>query len=185
LLFAVAQAVAENGYANTTVADVVERASVSRRTFYEQFQSMEECFLAAFDAGVEIVLGRLAVASADIPAADWRALTRSDIETYLDVLRSEPHFAIALHVQVLSAGPAALERRAEMFALFSARTRSLNKLARRNESGLPKLPDEAFALHSGGVDELIRECLRTDGPEGLPKLAGPIARSTIALFGAR
>lgn len=185
LLFAIAQAVAEKGYADTTVADVVERASVSRRTFYEQFTSMEECFLAAFDTGVEIVLGRLAAASADIPAEDWRAVTRSDIETYLEVLRSEPHFAWALHVRVLSAGPAALKRRAEMFALFSARTRSLNRLARDQEVGLPKLPDQAFAMHSGGVDELIRECLRADGPEGLPKLADPIARTTITLFGAR
>ena len=184
LLFAVAYCVAEKGYANTTVADVVDRASVSRRTFYEQFPSMEECFLAAFNTGVEIVLGRLAAASAEIPAEDWRAVTRSDIETYLDVLRSEPHFAIALHVEVVSAGPAALERRAEMFALFSARTRSLNTLARKQEPELPKLPDEAFAMHSGGVDELVRECLRTDGPDALPKLAGPISRTTIAMFGA-
>src|SRR3954452_16599761 len=75
LLFSVAQAVAEKGYAATTVADVVERASVSRRTFYEQFDSMEDCFLAAFNMGVEIVLGRLAEAAELIAADDWRART--------------------------------------------------------------------------------------------------------------
>jgi AcrR family transcriptional regulator len=182
LLLAVAQAVAEKGYAATTVGDVVERASVSRRTFYEQFPSMEACFLAAFDTAVDLVLGRMAEAAEELPAGDWRALTRSDIKTYLEILASEPAFARALHVEVLSAGPAALKRRSEIFALFSERTKRLYEVARKEDPKLPKLPDEAFLLHSGGVDELIRECLRTAGPAALPQLAKPIGDTTIAFF---
>jgi AcrR family transcriptional regulator len=185
LLFAVAKAVADNGYAATTVADVVERASVSRRTFYEQFDSLEACFLAAFDMGVEIVLGRLAEAAADVAADDWRALTLSDIATYLEILASEPAFAWALHVEMFGAGPAAMKRRDETFGIFSERTKRLYALARKEDSDLPRLPDEAFLLHSGGVDELIRHCLRTDGPDALPKLAKPIAATTIAFFSRR
>ncbi len=44
--------VAERGAANVSVAHVVERAGVSRRTFYELFADREECFLAAFDDAV-------------------------------------------------------------------------------------------------------------------------------------
>jgi AcrR family transcriptional regulator len=183
LLFAVAAAVADKGYASTTVADVVERANVSRRTFYEQFGSLEECFLAAFDTAVEIVLGGLAAASADVPEGDWRALLRSDLETYMDVLASEPQFARALHLEVLGAGPAALEQRARIHAIFTERTRRLNALARRADRSLPKLPDELFELHTGGLDELVRECLRTRGPEALPELVEPCVRATRALFG--
>ena len=51
MLAAIAEAVAEKGYAATTVADVVGRAGVSRKTFYEHFADKEECFLAAWDAG--------------------------------------------------------------------------------------------------------------------------------------
>ncbi len=182
LLFAIAQAVAEKGYAATTVADVVERASVSRRTFYEQFDSMEACFLVAFDTAVEIVLGRMAEAAEKVDAGDWRALTRSDIATYLEILASEPAFARALHVEVLKAGQAALDRRAEIMALFSGRTQAVYQLARKQDPDLPELPDEAFALHSGGVDDLIRECLRTEDADALPKLAKPIADSTIAFL---
>ena len=52
LIDAMAQVVAERGYPATTVADVVERAGVSRRTFYEQFADKEACFLAAYDVGL-------------------------------------------------------------------------------------------------------------------------------------
>ncbi|WP_324610568.1 helix-turn-helix domain-containing protein [Mycolicibacterium fortuitum] len=40
------QSVVEDGYQNTTVADIVRRAKTSRRTFYEHFASREECFVA-------------------------------------------------------------------------------------------------------------------------------------------
>ena len=55
LLAAMADAVAEKGYANTAVADVLTRAGVSRATFYAQFRDKEECFCAAYAAGVEVV----------------------------------------------------------------------------------------------------------------------------------
>jgi AcrR family transcriptional regulator len=185
LLFAIAQVVAEKGYAAATVADIVDRASVSRTTFYEQFPDKEACFLAAFDFAVEYVLGQMREAWEALGAGlDWRAHVRSDLTTYLNVLASEPAFARALHIEVIAAGPAALERRAQMFALFAGRTQRLHEFAREQEP-LPELPESAFALHSGGIDEMIRECLRTRGPSTLPQLAEPALAATFALFGDR
>jgi hypothetical protein len=86
---------------------------------------------------------------------------------------------------VLAAGHAALERRAAIFGLFTARTKANYALARRQDPALPELPDEAFAVHTGGMDELVRECLRTRGAEALPKLVEPALAATLALFGAR
>jgi AcrR family transcriptional regulator len=184
LIVAIAAAVADKGYAATTVADVVERATVSRRTFYEQFESKEDCFIAAFDLGVEYVLGRLAAAAAsENGELGWRERMRSDLRTYLKVLAEEPAFAFSLHVECLSAGPAALAHRSKIFALFTERTRRLYELARAEDSSKPELPIELFRMHSGGVDELIRECLRERGPEALPKLADPIWRASLAMFG--
>jgi AcrR family transcriptional regulator len=185
-LFAIAQVVAEKGYAATTVADIVDRASVSRTTFYEQFPDKEACFLAAFDFAVEYVLGRMLEAWEQHGADehDWREHVRSDLTTYLRELASEPAFARALHVESLAAGPAALERRAVMFTLFSDRTKRAHELARAADPSLPELPAEAFALHTGGVDELIREWLRTRDAASLPELAEPAFVATLALFGA-
>ena len=51
---AMVEAVAENGYAGTSVRQVVGLAGVSRRSFYEQFPNKEECFLATYD----VIAGR-------------------------------------------------------------------------------------------------------------------------------
>src|ERR1700721_2340996 len=44
MLQAIAEAVADKGYARVTVADVISRAGVSRETFYEQFEDKEAAF---------------------------------------------------------------------------------------------------------------------------------------------
>ena len=166
------------------MADIVDRASVSRSTFYEQFPDKEACFLAAFNFAVACVLGEMGSAWETLAAGDdWRAHVRSDLTTYLNVLATEPAFARSLHVEVLAAGPAALERRAQMFTLFAGRTQRVHELARAQEPSLPELPVVAFALHTGGLDEMVREWLRTRGPETLPELAEPALAATFALFG--
>src|SRR3954452_23052879 len=71
MIEAMAETVAAKGYAATTVADVVARAGVSRKTFYEHFRDREDCFLAAYDAAVDAVIGAVAerVADGDSPNA--------------------------------------------------------------------------------------------------------------------
>jgi AcrR family transcriptional regulator len=110
MLQAMADAVAEQGYAKTSVADVLERAGVSRETFYEQFGSKQDCFLDAFDAAGEILLGRVAgaaSASAGTPVERFDAL----LGAYLDTLASEPAYARIFLVEAHAAGPEALRRR--------------------------------------------------------------------------
>src|SRR5712671_6871318 len=80
LLDAVAEAVAANGYAATTVADVVALAAVSRRTFYEQFPDLESCFLTAYQAGMELLLQELRDAVRARPGRDWRDRARTSVE---------------------------------------------------------------------------------------------------------
>lgn len=185
LLFAIAQVVAERGYAAATVADIVDRASVSRSTFYEQFLDKESCFIAAFDYGVDFVLRRMEEARDEVGAdAGWRDHVRADFATYLTVLAREPAFAHALHVEILAAGPVALAHRAEILSVFSERTRSLHVAARGDDPSLPDLPDVAFDLHSGGVDELIRGRLLADPDADLTQLIEPVVRSTLLMFGA-
>src|SRR3954454_22306613 len=107
LVDAMAQVVAEKGYAAATVADVVERAGVSRRTFYEQFEDKEACFLAAYDVGLTVVLNRISAAVE--MSAGWRGRARAGVEAFLALLAAEPAFARALQLEILTAGPAALE----------------------------------------------------------------------------
>jgi len=67
LIQAVWDAVAENGYGDTTVADIVSRARCSRNAFYEFFSDKEECFLAACDGNNEQLLALLYAEGAPRP----------------------------------------------------------------------------------------------------------------------
>lgn len=184
MIDAMAAVVAEKGYAATTVADVVERAGVSRRTFYEQFADKEACFLAAYDVGLAAVLERIGSAVEMHPAAGWRQRARSGVEAFLALLAAEPAFARALQIEILTAGPAALDRRAGMLVMFSGVWRNVHERARVEEPTLAPLPDEVFTILTAGLEELIRDCLRTRGAEALPELAEPILQTVFAIFGA-
>ena len=184
LLLAILNAVQERGYQQTPVADVVAKAAVSRSSFYSHFADKEACFVAAYGFAMDYVFARTQEATDAVLGSSWRERARVDMTAYLDVLASEPALAITLHVEVLAAGPVALEHRAQMLGLLATRFARLNDLAQAAQPELPEIPPAAYALYTGGLDELIRDRLRTGKPEGLRELAGPVLDATFALFGA-
>lgn len=97
------------GYAAMSVSAVLARANVSRKTFYEQFADREHCFLAAYELVVARALAGVRAAYA-IDAA-WPQRLRAALAWALDALAAhEPEARIAL-VEVLAAGPRAMELR--------------------------------------------------------------------------
>jgi len=108
LLAGIATAVAEHGYNEVTIAHITKAAKVSRRVFYENFESREECFLAAFDAVVGHV--RELVAEAVEAAPDWPHQAVAAAREALAFLASEPDLARLCLVEAQSAGPAIAAR---------------------------------------------------------------------------
>lgn len=109
MLISIAEVMTRKGYVGTTVSDVIKGAGVSRETFYEQFPSKLECFLAAFDAAAELLFvelaGVLEVEGAPLERFE-AAFTR-----YLDALADQPAFARVFLVEVYAAGAVAIDRR--------------------------------------------------------------------------
>jgi AcrR family transcriptional regulator len=116
LIRALAEAMAEKGYAETSVADVLRRARVSRETFYEQFGSKQDCFIAAFEQAAGVILANLERAAAAPGTAQERFA--STLGVYLDALAAEPAFARLFMVEAYAAGPEVLARRAEIQRRF-------------------------------------------------------------------
>src|SRR5205085_1313867 len=99
LLDGVAEAVSSKGYAATTIGDVVAAAAVSRRTFYEQFPDIESCFLAAYQAGMELLLDEIRSEVRRHLDADWRTRARISVEAYLRELSARPAAAWAYSIE--------------------------------------------------------------------------------------
>ncbi len=181
LLAAMAAAVAEKTYARVAVADVIERAGVSRKTFYEQFANKEECFLAAYDAGVDRIMEGIdeAIAAA---APDWLAAAAAGSQRYLETLADNPAFARTFLVEVLAAGPVALARRTAVHDRFAEQLATVHAAAREDLPELPGHPPHVFRACVGAVDELVTQRLLEDGPQRLPDLLAPVLEVQSALL---
>ena len=112
MLVAALEAVEEVGYARMTVAQVIGRAKVSRKTFYDVFADREDCFLAALEGAAGQVGALVRAAYVDEPA--WRDGMRAGLAELLIFLDAEPGLARLFLVEALGAGPRVLERRAEL-----------------------------------------------------------------------
>ena len=114
LLAAAVRAVDELGWGNTTVADVVSRSRVSRRTFYDTFSNREECLAAAVEGILATLVDELA--GAGLEGVEWRVRVRRGLGTILAFFDREPLLARVCVVQALSGSPEVLERREEVLA---------------------------------------------------------------------
>ena len=59
LLAATASLIAERGYCALHVADITERAGVSRRTFYRLYKDKRDCVLATQQHSIDSLSGRI------------------------------------------------------------------------------------------------------------------------------
>ena len=100
LLEAVGRAVAEKGYSDTTIDDIVRGAGVSKKTFYEHFSDKEDCFVSAYEVAAEQLFERVRDAQLRNPEDDWLERTRAGIVAYLRWLAAEPALARVFLIEV-------------------------------------------------------------------------------------
>jgi AcrR family transcriptional regulator len=151
LIVAMLNAAAELGYLETNVQDVIDRAGVSRPTFYEHFSNKEDCFLAAFDTSAERL--RKKVESAARKGGDvWRDRVRYGLEALLRFAAREPDTARTMVVEARAASATAVKRRVELMDEFA---RCLQTQAREL---LPESASHGQLTASGivgGVESLL------------------------------
>jgi AcrR family transcriptional regulator len=117
ILAAVADVTSAGSYAELTVEGIIVTAGVSRRTFYEHFKNKDDAFLAAYDE----IFSRLAerVFGAVEAAGGFEERASAGLSAFLDFLASEPAFARMCVVEVLAAGPEAIQRRNNAMRAFA------------------------------------------------------------------
>jgi AcrR family transcriptional regulator len=166
LLEGMAYAVSRKGYGDTTIADVVAQACVSRRTFYEHFASKAECLIALYEAASHNALKVLR--DAIDPAHGWQTQVESALRAYFGCLASNPVLVRTLFIEILHLGPEGLEARRRVnleFANFILKTVDAKALT-------PKL---AMAI-GGGNNELVLEYIEQDMLGRLEELVNPASQ---------
>jgi AcrR family transcriptional regulator len=166
LLVGMLRAVSELGYRSTNVQDVIERAGVSRPTFYEHFSNKDDCFLAAFDTCAARLRDQVATAAAaggDI----WRDRIRSGFGALLSFTAAEPEAARMVIVEARAATPDAAHRRVALLDYFASCIDT--KVREMLPAGTAHSTVTASGV-VGGVESLLYARLNKNQMEDLPAL---------------
>jgi AcrR family transcriptional regulator len=169
LIAAVAAAVAERGYPDTSVADILQRSRVSRSSFYEHFANKQECFLAAYEAGVDDLTAAIEAELASAPVNLERP--RAGMAAYLRWCAAHPDFARALLIEAMTAGPIVRAYHLRVREAFARWMASLYEEVRSQNPGFPARNPDHFRIIAGGLEQLIIDHILRDGPERLESLA--------------
>lgn len=165
LLAAMLRAASELGYRETNVQAVIERAGVSRPTFYEQFANKEACFLAAFDATAARL--REQVAAAARKGDNLRDRLRFGLETLLHFTATEPDAARTLIVEARAASVDATMRRDDLLDHFAD---CIDAQVRELLPDLPSYSPITAAGIVGGVEALLYSRLNKGATDDLDAL---------------
>ena len=183
IISALAEETVEKGYRAVTVADIVRRAGIARNTFYENFSSKEDCFLAASEFAVKEALRRVVDAASKVDS--WPARVNSGLSAFLHYVASEPALARTCIVEALSAGPAAVERYERSIQAFvplfrmgrkvSATARSCRAPSRRRSSAASS--GSSTSASSWDRRSRSRSCCRSWSSSRSPLTSAPRQRS--------
>ncbi|MDT5015264.1 MAG: hypothetical protein QOD39_1424 [Mycobacterium sp.] len=152
LLDALETSIADDGYPKTTVADIVRRARTSRRTFYEQFDSKEACFVALLtDANAEQV--RQISAAVD-SSAPWRVQVRQAVEAWISSGESRAPLMLSWIRDVPSLGAAARRLQRDAMENFVAMVQALGDTHEFRSAGVGPVSRQRIVMLLGGLREL-------------------------------
>jgi AcrR family transcriptional regulator len=181
LLSAAAAVFARHGYAKATAEAISREAGMSKATFYEHFTNKEDAILALFDACAAQLAQRMAEATRVVPE-EPESQIRAGGRAFLAALAEEPERARTVLVEIIGAGPRALERRDAMLEHFAALIDAENAAAARKH-GTPRFssPHDAFAI-VGATVELCSRQLRLGEPKTLQELEPVIDRLALGIL---
>ncbi len=179
LLDGLAQSIADRGYRETTVADVVRNAKTSKRTFYDQFASKEECFIELLRANNEHMIAAIR-ASVD-PEAAWDDQVRSAAAAYVDHIASHPAITLSWIREAPALGAEALPLHRLAMDQFADMLVDLTDSPGFRRVGLSPMSRPLAVIVIGGLRELTATTVEADGD--VNDILEPAVIAALAILG--
>jgi AcrR family transcriptional regulator len=159
---------AENGFSSVTIAELVAKAGVGKPTFYEQFDSKEECFVAYLDASVHVLID--SIGSRLDPEGSLESRIHYGLSGLIDFVAEDPNRARAILIEAPIAGPRGLERINDMHDLLASFYISLREESRAVNPELPELSRVRAQSIVGAIYEPVVAALRENRVEDIREL---------------
>ena len=178
ILDAMAESIAEVGYGNTMVADVVRRARTSKSKFYAEFDGREACLLTLLSETNDANLA--GVAAAVDPTAPWQTQVRQAVETWFECSERRRPLTLTWIRDVPGLGPAARTLQRSAMDRFVQLVQTLSDTDELKAVGIGPIPHARAVLLIGGIRELTAHTVEHDRP--LAAVTEEAVRSAIALI---
>lgn len=153
---------------DVSVMAIIATAGVSRRTYYELFANLDECFAATFEEGVN------RASAVVVPAygrhRSWRGAVRAGLTALLCVLQDEPVLGGFCVSSLLAGGLRAHRRRDRVMAVL-VHAIDAGRLQPRAPASLSSLEAESIV---GGVLTVLQRRLLTEQRIVLSTLQGEL-----------
>ena len=181
LLDGLLAAICEKGYQSTTVADIVRHARTSRRTFYQWFDTREDCYVALMDRS-DLELRDQVAASVDTGAV-WTEQIRQAVLAYVDHVMANSAIILSSIRDLPSLGTPALAQKRRTFDSLAHLLIQMVDGERFREAGVEP-PSRATAhLLLGGVQELTAMLVEDgDDPRDMTET---VVTAVVAVLAAR
>ncbi|MBI2690410.1 MAG: TetR/AcrR family transcriptional regulator [Solirubrobacterales bacterium] len=154
LMAAMGESLMEKGFAGTVVADIVKRARVSRRTFYEEFADRGECFIALCDRATEVARTVINQA-ADVNLA-WEEQSKQAVDAYFAFMSVEPLLTRAMLFEVYALGDRGIASHRETHHRFTEQLIELAARARETDDTIRDIAYASAAAVVGAIYQLIQ-----------------------------
>jgi len=161
---AMVEQVGAHGYADVHVRQVVERAGVSRKTFYELFPKKDDCLLAIYDDAAQCLRG--VVEHAYRKGVTPRERIDAALDVVLEWVAAEPDLARLCLVEVPSSG---IEGQRRLLATLNWMSSVMADVL-----GDLNVPEALPELLVGGIHQMMVQRL-VSAPEELAVLAGDLS----------
>ena len=181
LLEGLGRAVSEKGYADTTIADIVRAAGVSRRTFYEHFATKAESFIALYEAANRNTLAVLR--QAIDPDHPWQTQLDRALVAYLGGMARNPPLLRSLSIEILGLGADGLAARRRVNQELCRFMLEVVNAGSGRARKAPLTTEMAVAV-VGGINELVLQAIEQGQAAKLEQLAGPAGELVRAVTAA-
>jgi AcrR family transcriptional regulator len=180
VLDGLAEVLEHKAYAAATIADIVAAARVSKRTFYEHFDTKQACLLALCEHLSTDVL--TLIAAGYDPDADWVVQLQQVTRAYLGHLQTRPALLRALYLELLAIGPAGLAVRRRIGQRFELFLMMQVELSRLREPDKRPLSAALAAAVVGGINELILQAIEEGRSNDLVALSDTVTEFVQAVL---
>ena len=179
LLEGLATSIGERGYRDTTVADIVRHAHTSKRTFYGQFTSKEECFIELLRTNNEETIA--AIQAAVDPESSWQDQIRQAVEAYVDTIKSRPAIALSWIRELPALGPEVRPVQRQGMERMTTMLMDLSASPGFRRAQLPPLTHPLAVVLFGGLRELT--ALTVEDGVDPADIVEPAVTASMALLG--